>query len=255
MKELDYLIEYLINEDENLSNIEIPNDINGKKDLYRALRNIRDPKSISSEYLKVQDKYLKDEINKKGITDEKDIKFDYDIISIWQGDITTLKCDAIVNACNKYLLGCFTPNHKCIDNEIHSYAGMQLRNECNDIMKGKTLPNGEVVLTNGYNLPCKYIFETVGPEINGKVSDKDIEELKKCYVNSLKLMIENNLKTIAFPCISTGVFSFPNDLACKIAISTVKDFIKNTDYKFDHIIFNVFKDIDKSLYERELNNE
>ncbi|MBQ6269149.1 MAG: macro domain-containing protein, partial [Bacteroidetes bacterium] len=158
MKKLDYLIGELLKEDNNLSNIEIPELLEEKKDLYRALRNIRNPKPISIEYLKIQDEYLQNEINEKGVIDEKTIPFEKDIISIWQGDITTLKCDVIVNACNEYLLGCFNPTHRCIDNTIHSFAGMQLREECNNIMHGKTLPNGEVVLTNAYNLPSKYII-------------------------------------------------------------------------------------------------
>ena len=205
MNKLDYLIEELIKEDPNLSNIEIPTNIDEKNDLYRALRNIRNPKPISEDYLRIQDEYLKEEINNKGIIDEKNITFDKDIISIWQGDITTLKCDVIVNACNEYLLGCFNPTHRCIDNTIHSFAGMQLREECNNIMKGKTLPNGEVVLTNAYNLPSKYIIQTVGPQVDVMPSEKDKDDLRKCYYNSLELCKDKGLKTIAFPCIATGL--------------------------------------------------
>ena len=240
MNKLDYLIEELIKEDPNLSNIEIPTNIDEKKDLYRALRNLRNPKPISEEYLKIQDEYLKEEINNKGIIDEKDIAFDKDIISIWQGDITTLKCDVIVNACNEYLLGCFNPTHRCIDNTIHSFAGMQLREECNNIMKGKPLPNGDVVLTNAQNLPSKYIIQTVGPQVNGIPSDKDKEDLKNCYYNSLKLCKEKGLKTIAFPCIATGLYGFPKEEASKVAISTVKECLKDNPNTFNHIIFNVF---------------
>jgi len=249
---LDYLIEELIKEDSNLSNIEIPTNIDEKKDLYRALRNIRSPKPISEEYLKIQDDYLKEEIKNKGIIDEKDITFDKDIISIWQGDITTLKCDVIVNACNEYLLGCFNPTHRCIDNTIHSFAGMQLREECNNIMKGKTLPNGEVVLTNAYNLPSKYIIQTVGPQVNGIPSDKDKEDLKNCYYNSLKLCKEKGLKTIAFPCIATGLYGFPKDEASKIAIRTIKEYLKDNHNTFNHIIFNVFKDEDLEIYKKNI---
>ena len=249
---LDYLIEKLIKEDSNHSNIEIPTNIDEKKDLYRALRNIRNPKPISEEYLKIQDEYLKEEIKNKGIVDEKNIEYDKDIISIWQGDITTLKCDVIVNACNEYLLGCFNPTHRCIDNTIHSFAGMQLREECNNIMKGKTLPNGEVVLTNAYNLPSKYIIQTVGPQVNGIPSDKDKEDLKNCYYNSLKLCKEKGLKTIAFPCIATGLYGFPKDEASKIAISTVKEYLKVNPNAFNHIIFNVFKDEDLKIYKKNI---
>ena len=237
MNKLDYLIDELIKEDNRLSNIEIPTDLTEKKELYRALRNIRNPKPISEEYLKAQDEYLQNEIKEKGITDEEDIPMNKNIISVWQGDITTLKCDVIVNACNEYLLGCFVPGHKCIDNAIHSFAGIQLREECNDIMKGKTLPNGEVVLTKGYNLPSKYVIQTVGPQVNGTPTEQDIEDLRKCYFNSLELCKNKELKTIAFPCISTGLYGFPQDEASKIAISTVKEYLKVNPNAFNHILF------------------
>lgn len=253
MNNLDYLLNELIKEDNKLSNVEIPTSLEEKKELYRALRNIRNPKPISEEYLKVQDEYLQNEIREKGITDEKDIPFNKDIISIWQGDITTLKCDVIVNACNEYLLGCFVPGHKCIDNAIHSFAGIELREECNNIMKGKTLPNGEVVLTKGYNLPSKYIIQTVGPQVSGTPTKQDIDDLRNCYYNSLELCKEKELKTIAFPCISTGLYGFPQDEASKIAINTIEEYLKNNKDVFEHIIFNVFKDEDLKIYIKNLN--
>ena len=252
MNRLDYLIDELIKENPNLSNIKIPINIDEKKDLYRVLRNIRNPKPISEEYLKIQDEYLKEEIKNKGIIDEKDIPFDEGVISIWQGDIITLKCDVIVNACNEYLLGCFNPTHRCIDNTIHSFAGMQLREECNNNMKGKTLPNGDVVLTNAYNLPSKYIIQTVGPQVNGVPSEEDKEVLRKCYHNSLELCKGKGLKTIAFPCIATGLYGFPKDEASKIAISTVKEYLKVNPNAFNHIIFNVFKDEDLEVYKKNI---
>lgn len=252
MNNLDYLINELIKEDNKLSNIEIPTSLEEKKELYRALRNIRNPKTISEEYLKKQDEYLQNEIKEKGITDEKNIPFNKDIISIWQGDITTLKCDVIVNACNEYLLGCFVPGHKCIDNAIHSFAGIELREECNSIMKGKTLPNGKVVLTKGYNLPSKYIIQTVGPQVSGIPTKQDIEDLRNCYFNSLELCKEKELKTIAFPCISTGLYGFPQDEASKIAINTIEEYLKNNKDVFEHIIFNVFKDEDLETYNNNL---
>ena len=252
MNNLDYLINELIKEDNKLSNIEIPTSLEEKKELYRALRNIRNPKTISEEYLKVQDEYLQNEIKEKGITDEKAIPFNKDIISIWQGDITTLKCDVIVNACNEYLLGCFVPGHKCIDNAIHSFAGIQLREECNSIMKGKTLPNGEVVLTKGYNLPSKYIIQTVGPQVSGIPTKLDVEDLRNCYFNSLELCKNRGFKTIAFPCISTGLYGFPQDEASKIAINTIEEYLKDNKDIFEHIIFNVFKDEDLETYNNNL---
>lgn len=252
MNNIDYLIEELIKEDKRLTNIKIPVSLEEKKELYRALRNIREAKPISKDYLKIQDGFLKEEIKKKGITIEKEIPFDKSIISIWQGDITTLKCDVIVNACNEYLLGCFIPGHKCIDNAIHSFAGIELREECNNIMKGKTLPNGEVVLTNAYNLPSKYIIQTVGPRVNKTPTNQDIEDLRKCYFNSLELCKEKGLKSIAFPCISTGVYGFPQDEASKIALNTVKQYLKENENVFEHIIFNVFKDEDLIIYKKNL---
>lgn len=249
---LKYLISELLKEDSKLSNVKIPNSLEEQKELYRALRNIRKPKFISKEYLKVQDEYLQNEIKLKGITNEDDIPFDKDIISIWQGDLTTLKCDVIVNACNGYLLGCFVPGHYCIDNAIHSFAGMELREECNQIMNGRILPNGDVVLTNGYNLPSKYIIQTVGPRTEGVPTKQDIEDLRNCYYNSLELCKEKGLKTIAFPCISTGLYGFPQEDACKIAINTVKEYLNNNKDVFKHIIFNVFKDEDLKYYKENL---
>lgn len=252
MSKLDYLINELIKENNMYSNIEIPSSDEEKKDLYRALRNVREPKSMSEEYLKIQDDYLQEEIQNNGIVNEKDISFDKDIISIWQGDITTLKVDVIVNACNEYLLGCFNPTHRCIDNTIHSFAGMQLREECNNIMKGKTLPNGEVVLTDSYNLPSKYIIHTVGPKINNAVTEQDRKDLKNCYYNSLELAKEKGLKSIAFPCIATGIYGFPQKEASRIAIKTIIDYIKENKNTFEHIIFNVFKDKDLEIYKKNL---
>lgn len=252
MNKLDYLIEELIKEDSNLSNIKIPTNIDDKKDLYRALRNIRNPKPISEDYLKIQDDYLKEEIKNKGIVDEKEIPFDKSIISIWKGDITTLKCDVIVNACNEYLLGCFNPTHRCIDNTIHSFAGIELREECNNIMKGRTLPNGKVILTNAYNLPSKYIIQTVGPKVDDIPTEQDKKDLNACYYNSLEIAKEKGLKSIAFPCIATGLYGFPKEEASKIAIKTITDYIKENQGIFEHIVFNVFKDEDLVIYKKTM---
>ena len=252
---LDYLIQELLKEDSKYAKITIPSSYEDKKDLYRALRNVRLPKPISEEYLKRQDQFLQEEIRKKGIVEEKSILFDKDIFSIWRGDITTLKVDVIVNACNEYLLGCFQPNHFCIDNAIHSFAGMQLREECNQIMKGKTLPSGEVVLTKGYNLPCHYVIQTVGPKVSFSVTEKNREDLKNCYYHSLELMREKGLKTVAFPCISTGLYGFPQEEACQIVIHTVEDYLKKYPNSFQHIIFNVFKEEDNQLYHKYLLGE
>lgn len=210
---------------------------------------------ISQDYLKIQDEYLKNEIKSKGIIDSNDISFDKGVISIWKGDITTLKCDVIVDACNKYLLGCFNPTHRCVDNEIHSFAGIQLRNECNDIMRGSTLENGKVILTSAYNLPSKYIIHTVGPLINDNILKKDIDDLKSCYYNSLELARKNNLRSIAFPCISTGLYGFPREEACNIAVEVVTKYLSKNSNVFDHVIFDVFLDDDFNIYKNKLLGE
>lgn len=252
MYDIDFLIFELIKEDKRLKKINIPSSLEEKKELYRAIRNVREPKPVKCEYLKMQDEYLQEEIKNKGIINEKEIPFDKGIISIWQGDITTLKIDVIVNAGNEYLLGCFNPTHRCIDNTIHSFAGMQLREECNNIMKGKTLPNGEVILTKAYNLPSNYIIHTVGPQVRGTLTKQNEDDLRNCYYNSLKLAKEKGLKSIAFPCIATGLYGFPKQKASEIAIKTVTDYLKKNIGAFEHIIFNVFKDEDLIIYKNNL---
>jgi O-acetyl-ADP-ribose deacetylase (regulator of RNase III) len=252
MEKIDYLINELIKEDKRLIGTKIPEDMEEKKILFRALRNIREPKPISKEYLSIQDEFLKSEIENKGIINHEDIPFDKGIISIWKGDITTIKCDAIVNACNEYLLGCFIPNHNCIDNAIHSYAGIELREECNNIMKGSTLPNGEVVLTHGYNLPSKYVIETVGPKVNGYITEEDRNDLKNCYLNSLELSKKEGIKSITFPCISTGLYGFPKKEASIIAINIVKEYLEKNKNVFSHIIFNVFNNEDYNIYKNNI---
>ena len=203
-------------------------------------------------FLKVQDEYLKEEINKKGIVDINNLNPIQKGIYLWQGDITTLRCDAIVNAANSAMTGCYVPNHRCIDNAIHSFAGVELRLECDEIMnrQGHGEPTGQAKITNAYNLPCKYIIHTVGPIISYKLTSEDCELLANCYRSCLNLAAKNNLESIAFCCISTGEFHFPNDKAAQIAIKTVEEFMKK-DTSVKKVIFNVFKDMDKEIY-REL---
>lgn len=200
----------------------------------------------------MQDEYLKEEINKKGIVDINNLNPIQKGIYLWQGDITTLRCDAIVNAANSAMTGCYVPNHRCIDNAIHSFAGVELRLECDEIMnrQGDGEPTGQAKITNAYNLPCKYIIHTVGPIISYKLTSEDCELLVNCYRSCLNLAAKNNLESIAFCCISTGEFHFPNDKAAQIAIKTVEEFMKK-DTSVKKVIFNVFKDMDKEIY-REL---
>lgn len=248
-----FLIKELLKEDKRYKNIEIPKNPTDQGDLLRALMNVRMPKEISEEFLKVQDEYLKEEINKKGIVDINNLNPIQKGIYLWQGDITTLRCDAIVNAANSAMTGCYVPNHRCIDNAIHSFAGVELRLECDEIMnrQGHGEPTGQAKITNAYNLPCKYIIHTVGPIINGKLTSEDCDLLESCYKSCLELAVKNNLESIAFCCISTGEFHFPNDKAAQIAVKTVEEFMKK-ETSLKKVIFNVFKDMDKEIYRKLL---
>lgn len=247
-----WLIKYLLAENPRYSRVEIPEDVDEQFNLYRSLVNVRMPEFISDEYLSVEDGYLQEEIHKKGITHINELIPCRDDIYLWQGDITTIDTDAIVNAANNQLLGCFCPCHACIDNCIHTFAGVRLRLKCNEIMRkqGHKEPTGKAKITPAYNLPSKYVLHTVGPIISGILTKKDKEQLASCYYECLKTADEYNLKSIAFCCISTGEFHFPNDKAAKIAVDTVKTYKAETNSKIK-VIFNVFKDKDYKIY-REL---
>ena len=263
MEKLDYLINYLLEDNKKIKLNSESKTIEEKKNIYRSLCNVREPREISEEYIKIETEYLQEELSNKNITDVQDLptideKYsesslkNQDKMVIWQGDITKLKVDAIVNAANSKGLGCFIPLHNCIDNQIHTYAGIPLRLECDKIMKtlNYNLPTGEAFITHGYNLPSNYVLHTVGPVISDKVNSTKIKELSDCYRNCLKISIENNIRTVSFPCISTGVFRFPKDYACQIALKTVDDFLDtNRDY-FDKIIFNLHGNKDVELYEK-----
>lgn len=248
-----YLIQKLLNEQKEYSNYSIPEDSQGQKDLLRGLLNVRAPKVLSREFLKIQDEYLKEETEKKGITELADLTPVEQGIYLWQGDITTLRCDAIVNAANSGMTGCYAPNHKCIDNCIHTFAGAQLRYECAQMMKaqGHEEPTGQAKITAAYNLPCRYVLHTVGPIIYGRVTEKDCELLAGSYRSCLELAVQNHLESVAFCCISTGEFHFPKERAAEIAVRTVREFLqKETSVK--KVIFNVFKDYDREIYEHTL---
>jgi len=192
------------------------------------------------------------------VKEQLGVRFAYaDKISLWQGDITRLQVDAIVNAANSQMLGCFVPCHKCIDNAIHSAAGIQLRDECNRYMQQKRIknegyeePTGSAMVTKGYNLPCKHVIHTVGPIVYGELNDSLRNDLCSCYRACLEAAMSNNIRTIAFCCISTGEFRFPNDEAAKIAVSVIREFLGEHSQKFDKIIINVFKDYDLAIYEK-----
>lgn len=233
---------------------EIPKTKEEQKFLFRALMNMWIPKELPDEFYVLQNKYLQENLKNNKITKLEDLKEIKNNVYLWQGDITTLEVDSIVNAGNSQLLGCFIPHHKCIDNVIHSQAGLQLRLECFEIMKkqGSYEKTGKAKITNGYNLPAKYVIHTVGPIVHDEVTNLEIKQLEDCYKSCLQLAVKNNLESIAFCCVSTGEFRFPNELAGQIAVKTVLKFLETN--KNIKVIFNVFKDEDKIIYEKLLND-
>ena len=253
-EQLDFLIKYLI--DERAESIEIPDGYQDKRNLLRALMNVRMPNPIDDEFLKVQDEFLTDETLSKELVGVDDINEFKGKLMLWKGDITDLKVDAIVNAANSKMLGCFVPLHNCIDNVIHSASGIQLRLECDRIMKAQNRDEdiGKAKITDAYNLASEYVIHTVGPAIplNSKPSDTDCKKLESCYNSCLEIASAHNLKSLAFCCISTGVFNFPQDLAASIAVKTVDEYLKNNETSLNHVIFNVFKDEDYIIYKKLL---
>ena len=246
-----FLLRSLLDESKQYRQMEIPGNDDDQKWLLRGLMNVRSPRRIDDSFLKVQDAYLKEETKSKGITDVDALVPMQDGLYVWQGDITTLKCDAIVNAANSGMTGCYVPNHRCIDNCIHTFAGIELRLACAEMMEkqGYEEPTGQAKITPAFNLPCRYVLHTVGPIVRGRLTEKDCRLLSSCYQSCLELAVENHLKSIAFCCISTGEFHFPNEKAAEIAVETVKDFMKQKT-SIEKVVFNVFKDTDKVIYER-----
>ena len=248
-----FLIKSLLQERTEYRDISISSDIEQQKQLLRALMNVRAPQQIGKEFLRIQDEYLQYEIAAKGITDVVELTPVQQGIYLWQGDITTLKCDAVVNAANSGMTGCYIPNHRCIDNALHTFAGMQLRLVCDNLMEqqGYPEPAGGAKITPAFNLPSRYVLHTVGPVISGKVNKYERELLASCYRSCLELAAKNKLESVAFCCISTGEFHFPNELAAEIAVQSVKKFFRlQTGVK--KVIFNVFKDLDKNIYQKLL---
>lgn len=268
---LNYIVEVLKEDADDYIKMQVP-----KMESRRALRslmNVRMPKRISLDFLNVQDAFLKEEAKQKGIITLQEIptiEQEYhsshsfaDKISIWQGDITRLAVDAIVNAANSQMLGCFVPCHGCIDNAIHSASGIELRQACYDYMCNQRSkygndyeePTGKTMITPGFNLPCQYVLHTVGPIVGWKLTDSLRDDLKNCYASCMETALNKGIRSIAFCCISTGEFHFPNDEAAKIAIETVSDFLKEHEDSFDRIVFNVFKDLDKEIYVEYLHQD
>lgn len=248
------LIKTLLKESPEYHNTSIPKDPAEQRMLLRALMNVRAPKPIDENFIQVQNEYLQEVIEEKGVTDLHDLTPVKDNLYVWQGDITTLRCDAIVNAANSQMTGCYIPGHACIDNCIHTYAGVQLRYDCFQKMQkqGFEEPTGQAKITLAYNLPCRYVLHTVGPIINGHLTKKDRDLLAGCYTSCLQLATNYHLESVAFCCISTGVFHFPNEKAAEIAIASTTDFLKQNDTTVKKVVFNVFKENDKQIYERLL---
>lgn len=243
----------MLEEQPRYSDITIPANEQEQKKLLRSLFNVRSPEPVSDEFLQVQDAYWQEEIRRKGITELDDLQPIQDNLYLWQGDITTLRCDAIVNAANSQMLGCFCPCHGCIDNAIHTFAGVRLRLSCAEIMQKQIddEETGKAKITPAFNLPCSYVLHTVGPIVSGRLTEKDRELLASCYRSCLELASLYSIDSIAFCCISTGEFHFPNDEAARIAVNTVKKYIQNNHRKIK-VVFNVFKNVDYEIYRRLL---
>lgn len=251
-----FLINELIKEYSKYRNMDIPFDKDSQKQLLRSLMNVRPPKNVSDEFIQIQNEYWQEEIKQVGITDFNDLIADQQQIYLWKGDITTLRIDAIVNAANSQMLGCFVPCHACIDNAIHTFAGVQLRMACANIMseQGNPEETGKAKITSAYNLPSQYVLHTVGPIINGQLTKHDQELLTSCYRSCLELADNSDVKSIAFCCISTGEFHFPNKRAAQIAIQTVKKYIYEAQSSI-HVLFNVFKENDYDIYKELLKGD
>ncbi len=254
---LDYLVEKFKADSDDYKELQTPDDTDGKRRILRSLMNIRMPRKMEDAVLNIQDAYLQERIHENGITELQNIPVKRDCLSVWQGDITRLAVDAIVNAANSQMLGCFVPMHTCIDNCIHTFAGVQLRAECNRQMNQLRIrygrdyeqPTAVPMLTDAYNLPAKKIIHIAGPIVQYQLTPELEKDLADCYRNALDMCLENALKSIAFCCISTGVFHFPNKRAAQIAVSTVKDWLLQHPGVMERVIFNVFRDEDKEYYE------
>lgn len=257
---LDFLLKEFKSESDEYKNLESPKNVEGKRRILRSLMNVRMPKKMVDDVVAVQDDYLKQRSIDKGIVELSDIPVINNGISIWQGDITRLAVDAIVNAANSKMLGCFIPMHTCIDNCIHTFAGIQLREECNKQMNQLKIKNGKdyeqptavPMLTDAYNLPSKKVIHIVGPVVHNRLTQKNEKDLADCYWNTLNMCLDHGLKSVAFCCISTGVFNFPNERAAMIAVQTVQRWLEEYTGQMERVIFNVFKDEDKNIYEKLL---
>lgn len=250
-----YLIKELLSELPQYRDMEIPDNTEEQKHLLRGLMNIRAPRPIGTEFLKVQDEYLSEEVREKGIIDSDTLPVSpiNNRLVLWRGDITTLKIDGIVNAANRALRGCFVPCHSCVDNIIHSVSGIQLRLACDKLMteQGYDEPTGKAKITPAYNLPCRFVLHTVGPIVADRLTETHCRQLADCYKSCLELASGKGLRSIAFCCISTGEFHFPQKKAAEIAVQTVTEFLQ-TNAQIEKVVFNVFKQEDYDIYKKLL---
>ena len=269
-RRLNELLKAFIQESPEYRNVTMPESLNGLRDMLRSLMNVRKPGPLSPEVSRIQNMYLRERSQEKmpvmpqempSVKEDFGVEIPYgEKISVWKGDITRIAADAVVNAANNQMLGCFIPMHSCIDNQIHTYAGTELRLECAEIMENYrriygrdyVQPTGKPIITGGYNLPCKHVIHVAGPIVGGKLQKSDEDLLADCYRNVLDLCLENNLRSVAFCCISTGVFHFPNQRAAEIAVETVMNWIEKHPHGIDKVIFNVFKDEDNEIYIKTL---
>lgn len=267
---LDWLLQKFKEDSGEYRDLQVADDQESRRMALRSLMNIRMPRPMDDAVREVQDEFLQSEAREKGVVSLKDIptvREQYgsghpfgDKISLWQGDITRLAVGAIVNAANSQMLGCFVPCHRCIDNAIHSAAGIELRAECGRKMQQKRIrlgrnyeePVGQAMLTGGYNLPAEHVIHTVGPIVYGRLTDSLRADLRNCYESVMNCCMEHGIRDLAFCCISTGEFHFPNEEAAKIAVDTVTAVMKEHGDAFDRVIFNVFKDLDLKIYQRLL---
>ena len=249
-----FLIRWLLQENPSYRDWPVPQDTPSQKQLLRSLMNVRPPRPIDQAFLQVQDEYLQEELRRRTVTDWRTLTPIRDRLYLWRGDITTLRCDAIVNAANSALLGCFYPCHGCIDNAIHTFAGVQLRLSLNELMErqGHDEPVGQAKLTPAFNLPCRYVLHTVGPYVGGRLTEAHRAQLASCYRACLETSEQHGLESVAFCCISTGEFHFPPEEAARIAIQTVQAFQNHSQIK---VIFNVFHESDERLYQKLLESD
>lgn len=249
------LLRFLLDETPRYKGIKIPSDESDQKHLLRSVMNMREPLPISDAFLEMQDAYLQEELAAKGMTDADNLPptLANPKLVLWKGDITTLKADAIVNAANSAMLGCFIPCHGCIDNAIQTYAGIQMRLECHALMErqGHKEPTGTAKITQAYNLPSRYVLHTVGPIISGGLTQRDCDLLASCYRSCLELAEQHGLSSVAFCCISTGEFHFPQNRAAEIAVKTVTEFL-TSERQIQTVIFNVFTENDYEIYRKLL---